>query len=329
MTLTRRTLLARTVLALGATVPARFALGQTAWPTALVMGTGRAGGSFPLYAQGWGELAQAQSGTHIAYRATDGAAANLLLIEENAVQLGLTSTAVAHEARFGTAAWTSGVKFHAFRALFPIFRAILQIVARRDSGIATLAALAGQRLGIGPAGGGGAATIPAVLASLGVYPRQAATGGYMEQINAMLAGQLDACAFIGAPPMPAIAGAALGRKLSLIGLSAAEAAQAARVLPGMSPMVLKAGTFPGQTIAVQSVGTVALAVASASLPEQLAEQLTRAALDHRAALSRFVPAAASPPSLKPLLAAGLTFHPGAARALRAHGFSLPRKAVEG
>jgi uncharacterized protein len=318
----------RRLLGLGLALPAMPALAETTWPNALVMGTGRPGGDYMIYGPAWGGLIQEQTGIGIAYRASGGAEANILLIDEHAAQLGLTTAVVAHEARMGSGAWTAGACFNSFRALFPMFPSVLQIVSPRDTGLTTLAGLAAQNIGVGPFGSSGAAILPALLRSLGIIPGRIVTGDYSNQVNDMLAGKLGACAFIGAPPVPAIAAIAMGRVLSLIGFSDAEATQVANMLPGMTPMLLEAGVFPGQTVTVASVGTPNIAIASATLPDALAQAITSAALRDRSGLASIVPAASSVPAIKSITDAGISFHPGAAAALRKAGLDVAKKYVE-
>ncbi len=318
----------RQLLGFGLALPAMPALADTDWPSALVMGTGRPGGDYMIYGPAWGRLIQQQAGIGIAYRASGGAEANILLIDENAAQLGLTTAVIAHEALMGSGSWTAGVRFSSFRALFPMFPSILQIVSPRNTGITTLAGLTSQDIGVGPLGSSGAAILPALFKNVGVIPRNIVTGDYIGQIQDMLAGRLAACAFIAAAPVPAIAQIALGRKLSLIGFSPAEAQQVTNTLPGMTPMTLDAGVFPGQSIAVASVGTPNIAISGADISDTLAQAITMAALRNRAGLATIVPAASSVPDIKSITDAGICFHPGAAAALRTAGLDIAKKYIE-
>jgi TRAP transporter TAXI family solute receptor len=328
--LKRRTLLTSSLLL---STQAAFAtdkpLDRASWPSALLMATGRPGGAYDVYGPGWGEIVQQSIGVAVAYRASGGAATDILLIEEGAAQLGMTTVTVADQALNGTGAWTAGVKFDSFRALFPIFPSILQIVTAPRSGIITLAGLANRQIGIGPDGGSGSAAVPAVLASLGIIPSRIATGDYTPQIADMLAGRLDACAFIGAPPMPAIQLAAQTRRLGMIGFTEAETRQVVKTTPGIMAMTLAAGLFPDQTTAVASVGTVNFAIGAASLPDTLVSALTMAAMRNRDALAKLVPAVAAPPMPMLVAQGAMTFHPGAALALRSLGMDVPAKYVEG
>lgn len=314
---------------LGLAVAGMGRAAQPHWPGALVMGTGRPGGAFAIFGPAWGELAKHETGIDIAYRATGGSSANLLLIEEGNAQLGLSSVAVAAQARAGKGSWTAGVKLDGFRALFPAYPSVLQIISTPANGIADLASLHGRSVGVGPQGASGAAMVKAILASLGVIPGRIETGDYEQQMLQMLAGKLGACAFIGAPPLPAISAAAMGRKLQLIGFSLAESAQAANAVPGLSRMILPANTFPGQSVDVGSVGTLNIAICAAKLPDNLARSVTAAALKNRHLLAAAVRAAADTPPVQPVYEAGISFHPGAAKALREAGISLPRSAVQG
>ena len=333
MRLTRRGLLA-SALAMPI-LPAQRA-GATAtqaaaprWPTALLMATGRPGGAYAIYGPAWGNLAQQSSGVAIAYVASGGSATDILLIEQNAAQLGMTSVTVADQARTGTGAWTAGVKFASFRALFPMFPSILQIVTKPGSAIKSLSDLAGRSIGIGPDGGSGAAAMPGMLANLGIAPAHCVTGDYLPQMTAMLAGRLDACAFIGAPPLPAIEQAAQQHALGFIGFSPEQTAQVMKTAPGMTGMTLQANTFQNQTTPIPSVGTANFAIGAASLPDSLVTALTLAALRNREQLAALVPAVESTPLPKMIGQGNMSFHPGAATALRSFGMDVPARFIEG
>lgn len=317
MTLARRSLLG--AMAALPLAKAGKAASPNAGHGALVMGTGQPGDAFTAYGPAWGALITDATGTEIVYRSTNGSGPNLLLIEEGKAQLGLCSLPVAIQAHNGTSAWTAGAKLEQFRVLFPAFPSILQIVSTVD-GPASLAELSGQAIGVGPAGASSSVLMKNILASQGVLPSQIEEADYLQQMDRLTKGKLAACAFFGAPPVPAIATMALGNRLHLIGFSEAEARQAGRFVPGLTRMILKAGTFPGQSRAVASIGTLDLAVGTAALPDNLAAAATLAALKHRARLARIVPATAWPLSMQLLRQTNLPVHPGAAKILPRLGF---------
>jgi TRAP transporter TAXI family solute receptor len=327
--LSRRGILAG-ALALPASARAA-AVPAVTWPSALLMATGRPGGAYEIYGPAWGRLAAQSAGVAIAYRASGGAVSDILFIEEGSAQLGMTTVTVADQARDGNAAWTAGVRFESFRALFPMFPSVLQIVAPAAGAarMATIASLAGRTVGIGPDGGSAATTVQSILAAIGVIPGRFVTGDFSLQMQDMLAGRLDACAFISAPPTPAITGAAEKNRLNLIGFTRDEALHIARTTPGLAPMTIPENTFPGQSVAIASIGTPNFAIGAKSLPDSLVNAVTLAAMRNRAAFARLIPAAGMSP--QPLLAmpGQMTFHPGAALALRSLGLTVPADLVEG
>jgi TRAP transporter TAXI family solute receptor len=320
-------------LAAGLCTPAASAFATTApqpgWPSAVWMGTGRPGGVYDIYGAAWGKIAQANSGVSIAYRASGGAASDILLIEQGAAQLGMTTVAVADQARSGSAAWTAGVRFGAFRALFPMFPSILQIVTTRASGVTSVAGLAGRAIGVGPDGGSATAAVPGILASIGVVPAHFMTGDFTAQMQDLLAGRLAACAFITAPPLQAIAQVAAREQLGLIGFTPDEALQVSRANSGMSSMVIPAGTFARQQMPIASVGTANFAIGAAGLPASLITAITLAAFNNRNVLAQAVPAAQLFNQTALITPGQMPFHQGAAAALRKIGLDVPDRMVQG
>ncbi len=142
MSLSRRGLLG---LALAMPVGAAHAAPFPQLP--LIMATGRAGTPYARYGAAWGSLAQ-MAGLNIAFHASNGAVSNILLIERNAAQLGMTTAMVGAEARQGQGQWTAGVELDAFRVLFPALspRLCRSSSSPRRTGITSITQLAGKRI---------------------------------------------------------------------------------------------------------------------------------------------------------------------------------------
>lgn len=293
--------------------------------TAIIMATGEPGGGFAAYGQAWGQAAQKATRIAISYRASGGSAANVLLVEQAAAQLGLTVLAVANQAWTGHGHWTGGVQLRGFRALFPVFGASLQIFAPADSGLHRLRDLAGKRIGIGPAGGAGAVLAPQALHAAGAPPRVAVNGLYGEQIALLRHGHIDACAFFGATPLPAIHQAAANGGFNLIGFDRDEIGAVRKAIPGLDATVIPHPALPALSAAVATVGSSAIAIGRADLPDPLARAVTDAALTHHAALLSKLPGISAPPIGTGWIdgAVPIAIHPGAATALRHHGLAVP------
>jgi TRAP transporter TAXI family solute receptor len=283
---------------------------------ALTMATGEPGGGFALYGPSWGQVASMAAPITVSYRASGGSAANILLLEQGAAQLGLTTLAVADQAWLGNAAWTGLVRLHGFRALFPVYPASWQVVSLLDGPVRRLTDLAGKRIGVGPAGGSSSVLTPALLGAVGIAPHLTIAGLYTEQIDLLLKRQLDACAFFGVTPLPVLRRNAARGGLMLLGVTPAQQAAMAQ-LNGISGMVIPRASLPHLTASVATVGSGSIAIGRADLPNRLVGQLTEAALNGNPSLLKAAITQGWIDSKSPI-----AIHPGAIDALRQHGFDV-------
>jgi TRAP transporter TAXI family solute receptor len=293
------------------------------WPLALTMATGAAGSGFASFGPAWGHALRQAVPIPVAYRVSGGAAANILLIEQGAAQIGLTNLAVAAAAWQGGAFWTGGIALRGFRALFPIYNETLQIIASRSQRISTPADIAGATLGIGPAGSASAALVPSLLNRLGIIPSSFRNGDFMTQINEVLAGKLAACAFIEATALPGLVAAAKRGTFNLLGFTGAEVGAMREVSPALTSAHIPLGSLPGQTLPVRTIGSRAIAICRAGLPDTLAAGLTRAVLLHHPAPMQGLPDLVA--SARNWLAddTDIAVHPGAIPILRQAGIIVP------
>jgi TRAP transporter TAXI family solute receptor len=309
--------------ALAGVAPACAALREVPghWPLALTMGTGAAGSGFAAFGPAWGQSVQQMTRIPLAYRASGGSAANILLIEQEAAQLGMASLAVAAAAWNGDAAWAAKMVLHGFRVLFPIYEETLQIVASRNQAILKPADLTGALLGIGPPGSSGAVLVPPLLASLGITPSGFRNGDFAAQVKDVEAGRLAGCAFMEATPLPALAEAVRQARFNLLGFTGAEIDAMCKTFPELNPAIIPAHDLPGQMVPVATIGSRAIALCGKELPEGLAAAVTRAAIGRR------LPGLGHPDRNGLAGAAGLRVHPGAVAVLRQAGIAVPDQAA--
>ncbi len=314
-----------TACANGTVTPRHVTSTMSAAP--LTMATGAPGGGFSRYGPAFAVLAEQALHRLISFRASGGSAANILLLEQNAVQLGMASLAIANQAWMGSARWTGGLQMRGFRALFPVYQQQLQIVARADGKILRLQDLAGRRIGVGPSGSTGAVLTPGLLRATGIIGAKLITGGYAQQVAALRDRELDACAFFGATPLPALAKAATDGTFRLIGLTK-QSSTAARIAdPGVGPSVVPHTALPGLTQPVMTIGSPAMVLARADLPDPVAAILTQAALLHQADLLAMARIAVPPHDVLQSGIDSVMIHPGAVPVLRHHGIIVPEQLI--
>lgn len=300
-----------------------------AWPRALTMGTARPGGIYAVYGPAWGAIAQRATGVNVAYRATEGAQENIILIDDAQVDLGMTTFGVAREAWTGTGRWTQGVRFHNIRALFPMYETAFHGVARPASAIADASALAGRVLGVGPRGGTAGAYVPTMLRVLGIHPSAIRYGSVADQVGAVVAGRLDACLFAAGVPVPAFAAAQNRGATRLFGFSPPQIGRLVSALPGLSTSVIDRGTYQGLAHDLKVAVMFNFAIGRASLPDDLVQTMTRAVMTKAGRLCIATPAAVGTIAANAARDRFLPFHPGAARYFRQAGVAIPPRLVAG
>ena len=297
-------------------------------PSALTMATGSPGCGFATYGPALAMAMQRKTHVPVSFCVSGGIVANILLLEQRAVDIGFASLVVASEAWTGTSTWTGGLAMHGFRALFPVCDQQLQVVTPEDRGIKRLVDLDNACIGIGPAGSASAVLVPDLLRALRIAPRRYQEGGFAEQIADLASGALDACAFFGVSPLRAIESAALSGRYTLIGCNDAEAKAMCRSVTGLTPSIIARSTLPALSESVATVGSAALALSRADLPDSLAASLTNAALANQRALLSAAGVVVPPPSDWLHAVDAVEIHPGAAPELRKHGFVVPEQLVK-
>jgi TRAP transporter TAXI family solute receptor len=199
-------------------------------------------------------------------------------------------------------------------------------VARGDSPYRSIADLAGKRIAFGAQGSGLVILARYVLDGLGydmnrdfqaVYLERAGDGPAMVEdgrVAALWGGG------IGWPGFGAVAKGPAGARFIV-----PDAAQAKGILEKHSllkPMVVPAGSYPGQDAAIHSVGSWAFVIARPTLSDDTAYRLARALHKGEAAIAKRLPQAKETTAANTVAAAPRTalIHPGVQRYLRESGF---------
>jgi uncharacterized protein len=329
-------MLRREVLAFGAaSLMAASARAETSkqreatWPPAMTMGTASPGGTYGVYGALWGWVVGQATGVELVYRATQGPNENILLLDREAIDLGMTTLGVAHEAWVGAGGWTHGTRLREMRALFPMYDTPFHGFAPARSRLTGMAQLAGRRVGVGPQGGTGGSYVPAMFQLLGIESVTFAYGTIKDQAAQLLAGELDACVLAVGAPVPAFEVALKRAPMMLLGFTDAEIARLRQGFPELSASLLSREAYPGQARPLQTVGMFNFALCRPGLPADLVYLAVKSVIESPAAL-RPMGRLAQETSLANVERDGfLPFHPGAARYYREKGVLLPDTLVMG
>ncbi|ROP83841.1 hypothetical protein EDC65_4490 [Stella humosa] len=189
--------------------------------------------------------------------ASEGSVENLLALQRGSAGFALTQADTALAAQLGVGPFKDKGPDRSLRSVLALGVEPLTVVVRADSAIAGFADLKGKRIDPGVEGSGTELTMRGLMLShgwtVGRDVRVAAIPSGTHA-DALCQSRIDAVAFIGAQPNPAVEAAASACPVRL--LSAAGPVINAVVVgyPTIDRETIPAGTYPWQTEAVQTVG---------------------------------------------------------------------------
>jgi TRAP transporter TAXI family solute receptor len=162
------------------------------------------------------------------------------MIEDGNAQLGFVTIGAALQAWNGSAAWTKGKQFRSIRALFPMYDTPFHFVALKDSGIRSLADLAGKKVAVGPLGGTSGTYMPLFLKTLNIGA-ELIHGTYEELAVDLSEGKIDALAVAAGAPLPAIVSLEAKKKIKFVEPSLEEILALRLAMPELTPSTIPAG----------------------------------------------------------------------------------------
>lgn len=258
-------------------------------------------------------------GLIVSVRLSLGAAANIREVETGASESGLTHSVALAEALNGVGAFKKTGKTRHVRVIAALFDEPVHLVAARRARIARVGDLRGKTVSLGGLESGTVGAMRNLLYAYGLLPRRYKSRYEPSDRAAALLrqGKLDAFFYVGAPS-PAIRDLLAKRIAVLLPLDGAGRAKAVAKVPGLTPTVIPAGTYPG-TNAVPTLNSRALWVVRDNFPPALIYGLLHALFSKTAGDKL---AAAGHPLAQVGLASALKgvpttlLHPGAQRFYR-------------
>jgi uncharacterized protein len=265
------------VLMFGAVAAIAAEEGDKAIPkTTIHLGTATPGGGFPLYGNAFAEVMNAADPTlAIEPRNTKGSNENIPLLESGQLDIGLVAGEPAYEAFMGL----GGRPMTKLKILTAIYSSPGMFVVRADSPYKTIRDLVGQPVAFGARSSGLPILSRYMLDGLGlkqdedfksIYLDRAGDGPVMVQDGraAALWG-----AGVGWPGFAAVAAAPAGARF--IAPDADEIARIRAKHTFLKPLTVPAGSYPGQTGPIDSVGSWSFILVRETLPDDVAYRLAK------------------------------------------------------
>jgi uncharacterized protein len=267
------------VLCLGAMLLAGQAAaqegGKTISKTAISFGTATPGGGFPLYGDALAEVMNAADPQlAITTRNTKGSNENIPLMEKGELDIATVAGEPAYEAFMGIGRPATPLKI-----LTAMYSSPGMFVVKADSPYKTIRDLVGQPVAFGAKGSGLPILSRYILDGIGLKQDEDFKSIYLDRAGdgpAMVQDGRAAAlwgAGIGWPGFAAVASTPGGARF--IAPDADEIARVRAKHTFLKPLTIPAGSYPGQTEAINSVGSWSFVLTRADLPDDVAYRLAR------------------------------------------------------
>ncbi|MFN3937068.1 MAG: TAXI family TRAP transporter solute-binding subunit [Gemmobacter sp.] len=295
---------------------------RTGWPRDLTIGTASQGGTYFVYGNGFASFIAESLGINASGEVTGGPVQNVTLVETGDHLMGLVTMGPAYDAWQGRSELAPGLEHRSIRALFPMYQTPFQVIALRSSGLTSVSDLNGKRVSVGPAGGTPGTYWPQFMEALGVNANVSYAGA-SDAASQLKDGLIDAFAFAAGVPISAFSQLAAENDVVMFGFTDEELPKILEAFPAMAPLTIPAGTYAGHDYDQNTVALWNFAIAHADMPESLAYEITKLALDNPERMVQIHAAAAETLLENWDKNTFMPFHPGAVRYLEEKGITVP------
>lgn len=292
-------------------------------PTSMSIATASPGGTYGVYGEGLASLISDIVGIPTSSRQTQGPAQNMVLVQTGQTELGMTTSGPAFEAANGLLELNPGVKHDKARVLFAMYPTPFQIVTLADNEITSFADLDGKRLGSGPRAGTGGTYWPRWLKAL-KYTSDLQFGGIGDQAAQLADGRLDAIVTAGGVPLPAISELESTKDALILSIPDEVLSNILEANPYAVPFTIAKGTYSTPKEDIKTAAMWNFVVASADLSDDVAYEITKAALENNARMVTTHSAARQTLAENILNNTVMPLHPGAARYYSEIGIDIPK-----
>jgi uncharacterized protein len=290
-------------------------------PTHLTLGTATPGGGFPVYGAAFVEtVREADPSLVVEARNTKGSAENIPLLESGQLDIALVQGEAAYEALAGIGREPANLK-----VVTAMYSTPGLFVVRADSPYRRIADLRGQPVAFGAQGSGLVILARYVLDGIGLDQNRDFQAIFLDRAGDGPAMVLDGRAAAlwgggsGWPGFTTMMQNPAGARF--IAPSADEIGRILEKHAFLKRLTLPAASYPGQTEAIQSVGSWSFVLARPTLDDEVAYRLAKALHKGEAALAAHLPQARETTAANTAAAVSSPdlLHPGVARHLREIG----------
>ncbi len=215
-------------------------------------------------------------------QSTGASTANVTMMRNGEVEVIFVQNDIAYYAYNGTEMF-EGNKFEDIRGLVTLYPETIQIIAKADSGINTVADLKGKRVAVGAAGSGTAANAKQIMEAAGVTfdDIDVHNLSFAEAASNLKDGNVDAAFVTAGFPTAAVQDIAAQHDIILVEVDDEMADKLIEQYPFYTKIVIPAGTYNNLDKDSKAVAVKAMLAVSSELDEELAYQMVKTMYDNQ------------------------------------------------
>lgn len=282
----------------------------------LSIATGGTGGVYYPYGGGVAKIiSEHVDGVEATAEVTAASVDNLKFLRDRTSDIVFAMADTLDDALGGRGAFADApVPARTIAVLYPNY---LHVVTLAGRGIDSLADLRGRIVSTGSPGSGTEVVAVRTLEAMGMHPASDVTTqslGVSQSVDALKDGKIEAFFWSGGLPTAAVLDLASAPGITMTLIPSAEAVGPLNERAGSDlyyEVVIPAATYPGQRDDVRAVGVSNVLAVHETMPEALAEQITRALFEHHDELVAIHPQARALTLETASTRSPAPFHPGA------------------
>ena len=290
----------------------------------MIMATGGTAGTYYPLGGAMAGVITNHTDLHVTINASGASADNIQQIGAGDAHIALAQNDVMYYAFTGTSIWAERPPVTNIATLMTLYPETVQIVVLADSGIYSVADLAGRRVSVGDVGSGVNANATQVLAAHGLTMSDINEFnlGFGSSADAMRDGMIDAFFVTAATPNTAIQELSVSRDIRLLNIADDVIAALIADYPFYVRVVVDSSDYAWLAEPVVTVAVQATLIASTDMDEQHAFDIVRSLIENAAEVEQGHARGAYITAENAVQSISVPFHPGAERFFREIG-ALP------
>lgn len=253
----------------------------------IVLATGGNTGTYYAYGMAMGPILAEKTGVKFDVQSTGASKANIQLIQTGEADMAVVQNDVMYYAYTGTDLFT-GAQTQDFAALAVLYPELCQIIATKDSGIKTVADLAGKRVSVGDAGSGVEFNAKQILAAYGIdmdKDIQKQNLGFGPSADALKDGKIDAFFCVAGIPTTAITDLAMSNEITVVAVEDEKFNELSKQYGFYTQQIVPKDTYNGMTEDVKTVAVMATYIVDKDLPEDVVYNITKSIFENKDAIA--------------------------------------------